>query len=95
MRLWEQAGGQATAPPPLPPGGSVAAIFSGLPRALPAIVRVRPPEGAAHLLCSSVLLTARPRDGSVMSEPAPRRIVGAGGGDELEAVDRVGDAISR
>ena len=60
----EQAGGQATAPPPLPPGGSVAAIFSGLPRALPAVVRVRPPEGAAHLLCSSVLLTARPRDGS-------------------------------
>ena len=38
---------------------------------------------------------SRPRDGSVMSEPAPRRIVGAGGGDELEAVDRVGDAISR
>ncbi|EOD08231.1 hypothetical protein EMIHUDRAFT_217836 [Emiliania huxleyi CCMP1516] len=60
----EQAGGQATAPPPLPPGGSVAAIFSGLSRALPAVVRVRPPEGAAHLLCSSVLLTARPRDGS-------------------------------
>jgi len=60
----EQAGGQATASPPLPPGGSVAAIFSGLPMALPAVVRVRPPEGAAHLLCSSVLLTARPRDGS-------------------------------